>query len=151
MENGDYSEGEGAEEPPRTPMTPLHNPSKRSKGTEEELSSIDHFFCFDRIAELKVYSAPTMRERLLGLTLAPACGEKSDTDALEYWRSKADLDPELAKVIAMALSAPASQRPVEAVVLTLRDIFRRGYDEQYALCKLNQTWFDGEMKRTNKV
>lgn len=88
-----------------------------------------------------------LRQKLEDLTRANGRGEPFDTDILKYWREK-KLDPELAKVVALALSAPASQVTVERafsilpIILTDRNTnLTYEYVQKNALAKTNMKWF----------
>lgn len=158
VEKGDYTLVEDSEwmDEPRTPRTPLPNPTKRSR----PMTTQDNFFCFNTEAitnNREANGTLSMREKLEGLTLNPGCGQFGDTNVLSYWKDQ-KIDPELKKVIAMALSASASQVTIErafsilSLILTDRNYnINSEYVENFALLKLNKVWYEKELKRLENV
>lgn len=159
MEKGDYTinDTDDQEEPP-SPMTPLPNPAKRTKQSTHSLAT--HFsFHADEIAKInqESTSARTIKDQLWALTRPSGYAENFNLDVLQYWKTQ-PLDKEMAKVIALGLTAPASQVTVERVfrilplILTDRNYhLKDDYLEKYAIVKLNQKWLCTENSRLNKI
>lgn len=139
VERGDFSVQSDDTEEPRTPLTPLVNPAKRiARHPVESRFSFD----VDEDTSRELNRVP-LRQKLEGLTKPNGHGEPFNTDILKYWREK-ELDPELAKVVALALSAPASQVTVERAFSVLPLILTDRTDEgvqKNALIQTNMQWF----------
>lgn len=155
VEKGDYTEV-GEYDTPRTPMTPLHNPAKRSRSAYSSIDSVFHFIK-EAIDNAELNKPTTMKDKLATLTVPPGCGKAASTDVLGYWRDQKNLDGELAKVIALGLTATASQVTKERVhsilplLLTDRNYDNKdNYVEQFAIVKLNMKWMAEEKIRLNK-
>lgn len=143
VERGDFSVQPDDTEEPRTPLTPLVNPAKRMSR-----HPVESRFSFDvNVSTSRELNKVPLRRKLEDLTRPNGRGEPFGTDILKYWREK-KLDPELAKVVALALSAPASQVTVERafsvlpLIMTDRNTkLTDEYVQKNALIKTNMQWF----------